>query len=205
MILQVLNMLVGREKKPWEYTHGETQNVADLKFRKSQREYERIQRAKGGRAGSAGWNSDAARLNRLRSKPGRQGGMGWSPTTSSGGSGLSGAPTPVYVRSTYPLGAPSKEFMDKYKRWGAGGIRSNTGWQSTLTMAPSSQSNVQSQRLHKTEGIQTRETRRQSNLQPFVKLQGHYNTPQLNPNLSYMFQRKNLQLGPVRRAVSRLI
>ncbi len=207
MILQVLNMLVGKEKKPWEYTHGKTKNVADAKFRESQKEYERIQRAKGGQGGSAGWNTQAAQA--LRQRPGfrQQGGLNWSPTTTTsyGGQGQPGAPTPVYVRNTYPLGTMSEAFMDKYKRWGAGGIRSNTGWLSTLTMAPSSQSNAQSQRLHKTEGVQTRETRRQDWRDPFVVLKGHKNTPQSNPNLSFMFNRKSYQLGPVRRAVSRLI
>jgi hypothetical protein len=196
---------VGGEPKPWEFRHGETQNTADLAYRKSQREYERSQRAKGGVNVSAGQNTQAALRNRQRPQFGRQGGSGWSPTTTTSGGGqgyIPGAPTPVYV----PLGTPSKAFMDKYKRWGAlGRIMGNQGWRDTLTAAPSSQSNAQSQRLHKTEGIQTRETRRQSDLRPFVKLQGHYNTPQLNPGLSYMFKRKNLQLGPVRRAVSRLI
>ena len=206
LAVDFLMQFVGHEKKPWEYTHGETKNVADIKFRKSQREYERIQRAKGGQGGSAGWNTQAAQALRERPGFGQQGGQNWSPTTTSyGGQGQPGAPTRPYVQITYPVGAPSKAFMDKYKRWGAGGIRSNTGWQSTLTPAPSSQSNAQSQRLHKIEGIQTRETRRQDWRDPFVVLKGHKNTPQSNPNLSYMFNRKSYQLGPVRRAVSRLI
>ncbi|KKN92407.1 hypothetical protein LCGC14_0208980 [marine sediment metagenome] len=206
MILNFINMLAAAEPDPTVHIPGKTKNVADIKFRKSQREYERIQRAKGGQGGSAGWNTQAAQALRERPGFGKQGGQNWSPTTTSyGGPGQPGAPTPVYVQSTYPLGAPSKAFMDKYKRWGAGGIRSNTGWRNTLTMAPSPQSNTQSQRLHTTEGIQTRETRRQDWRDPFVVLSGYKNTPQLNPNLSYMFNRKSYQLGPVRRAVSRLI
>ncbi len=206
MILDFINMLAAAGPDPTVHIPGKTKNVADVKFRKSQRSYEREQRAKGGVGVSAGSNTRAAQLNRQRPQFGKQGGMNWSATTNYGRQGMPGAPTPTYVRNTYPLGAMSEAFMDKYKRWGAiGGIQSNTGWWNTLTPAPSSQSNAQSQRLHKTEGIQTRETRRQDWRDPFVVLSGHKNTPQLNPNLSYMFNRKSYQLGPVRRAVSRLI
>jgi hypothetical protein len=106
-------------------------------------------------------------------------------------------------QSNYLFGGPSQSMYEKYSRWGDAGPQGNQGWRGTLTQAAAPQSTIRARQSHNNEVIQTRETRRKSDIAPFMTLQQHSNTPRLNPNLSYMYGQKSTEVGAVRRTVTR--
>ncbi len=198
-----------------QFKHGETKNYATVEDRAAIAAYNVNQRAKGGLGyGDSGWNSAAAgdpgfsihvaksEIERGNFRPGL-GQTGWTPQNALQGIRFRmHRGTEQHTKENYPLGKMSTAFYDKFSGWG--GREGNRGWGGTLTRSSGSRSTFSPSQMHKDEVFQTRETRRKSDLKPWVKLPKHATSARLNPNLAYMYQRKNLQLGAVRRAVQRI-
>lgn len=176
----ILGMIFGGSgvRTPEQHRAGRTKNYASAEYRAQNEAYLRGQRAKGGVVGQSGWNSDAARL------------------------GSRSAAAEQYTTETYPLGAPSVPFLQKFGKWGAQGPRSASGWKYNLTQAPKPQSTFAPSQMFKQEVYQTRETRKST--QRFRVLHRHPNQSKLNPNLAHMFKETG-EVGAVRRSTRRYL
>lgn len=193
------------------FKSGITTNYSSLEERAAISAYSREQRAKGGKASGAGRNRMAfQRRNEMARSIGSRYGAGTalmsrgSMIANPGSQGLGGlgdttGSTRAYTRESYPLGAPSLAFLEKFGRWGPEGPRGNRGWEGTLIPPATPQSMTAPSRRYTKELIQTRETRKENWQKPFVQLSKHAYVPRLNQSLAHMFTRKGARVGAIRR------